>query len=264
MIDAHNHLHDTVAFAPVETVLQRAMEAGVRRMICNAARESDWQTVLQLADCYPLSITPALGIHPWYVAETVDGWQNRLAKLLREHPGSIIGETGLDLYHQPLNESLQEECFRAHLQMGYELRRPVVIHCVRAWDWMTRILKETPHLPPSLLFHAYSGGKELLPKLIQYGGWFSFAGTLLYEKNIRARQALPLVPKNRLLLETDSPDLAAPPQYRSGHLKDADGKDKSEPADLRKILSGASQLLGMETAALEAQLESNFSTFLAQ
>ena len=264
MIDAHNHLHDTAAFAPVETVFQRAMEAGVSRMISNAARESDWQTVLQLAESHPLAITPALGIHPWYVAEAADAWQNRLAKLLREYPGSIIGETGLDLYHQPLNESLQEECFRAHLQLGYELRRPVVIHCVRAWDWMTRILKETPHLPPALLFHAYSGGKELLSKLIQYGGWFSFAGTLLYEKNIRARQALPLVLKDRLLLETDAPDLVGPPQYRSGHLKDADGKDKSEPADLRKILDGVSQLLDMEIDALEAQLETNFSTFLAQ
>ncbi|MBR5691932.1 MAG: TatD family hydrolase [Verrucomicrobia bacterium] len=263
MIDAHNHLHDTAAFAPVETVFQRAMEAGVRRMICNAARESDWQTVLQLAKQYPLSITPALGIHPWYVAETQDGWQDRLANLLREHPGWIIGETGLDLYHQPLNESLQEECFRTHLQLGYELRRPVVIHCVRAWDWMMRILRETPHLPPALLFHAYSGGKELLAKLLQYGGWFSFAGTLLYEKNIRARQSLPLVPKDRLLLETDAPDLAGPPQYRSGHLKDETGKDKSEPADLRLILGGVSTLLDMAAEELEAQLETNFTTFLS-
>jgi Tat protein secretion system quality control protein TatD with DNase activity len=116
-----------------------------------------------------------------------------------------------------------------------------------------------------MLFHAYNGGSELLEKLVELGGWFSFAGTVLYEKNRRGREALQALwglRPDRLLLETDAPDLAAPEPYRTGILKDESGKARSEPADLRLILGGVSALLGVSEKELEEVIESNLENFL--
>lgn len=271
MIDAHDHLQDLRPLADLGDVMQRAEEAGVLRMICNAGKMSDWQDVLQLVQKYPGRVIPALGVHPWYVSETARDWMEQLLMILQQNPSALVGETGLDRFKEPRDEEEQEKFFRAHLQVGFELQRSVVIHCVRAWDWLLHILKTTSSLPPALLFHAYSGGKDLISRLLKYNGWFSFAGTVLAEKNPCARESLLQVPRERLLLETDAPDLVAPAGYRTGKIREViydfhhrveRKRVKSEPADLRLILRGVCALLNLSEAEGEKLIESNFEIFL--
>ncbi|MGI6346478.1 MAG: TatD family hydrolase [Limisphaerales bacterium] len=267
MIDAHNHLYSLKEFEDIPSLMRRARQAGIMRMLCNTARESDWEETAHLMELYPGEIIGAFGIHPWYVKETESGWMERLASRLGRYPEAVIGETGLDFHHHPESAALQEEFFLEHLKLGALLRRPVSIHCVRSWEGLLGVFKKIPRkaLPPALHFHAYNGGKELLEKLLGLGGWFSFAGTVLYEKNRRGREALQQLFQmrpDRLLLETDAPDLPAPEPYRMGLLKDSSGRGRSEPADLRLILGGVSAFLQVEEEELEEQIEANFEIFL--
>jgi len=263
MVDAHNHLHELKKFSDFSSILQRISDSGVRKMICNATSIADITEVEHLLVLDSVEVVPAFGIHPWYVKNQPD-WEKILLEALFKYPKSIIGETGLDRYKKLGNEKIQELCFRKHLELGVKLQRPVVIHCVRAWDWLCNILNDTKILPPALLFHAYSGGPELINFLLKKNGWFSFAGTVLHENNIRSQNSIKSVPRERLLLETDSPDLLAPEPYRLGLLVDPEtGKIKSEPSDLRLILTGVSNLLRMQPFYLEILVESNLEIFLA-
>lgn len=267
MIDAHNHLYSFKEFAEIPVIMARARQAGVKRMLCNAACEDDWEETGALAEAYPGEVVGAFGIHPWYVKEVLGGWEERLASRLERSPEAIIGETGLDFYHDPGSAELQEAFLREHLRLGGLLRRPVTVHCVRSWEGLLGVFKRIPkkELLSAMLFHAYNGGSELLEKLAEMGGWFSFAGTVLYDKNRRGRgalQALWGMRPDRLLLETDAPDLAAPEPYRTGILKDESGRARSEPADLRLILGGVSALLGVPKRELEESVESNLERFL--
>ena len=267
MIDAHNHLYSFKEFAEIPVIMARARQAGVDRMLCNAACENDWEEIAALVEAYPGEVVGAFGIHPWYVKEVSIGWEERLASRLERYPEAIIGETGLDFYHDSGSAEVQEAFFREHLRLGGLLRRPVTVHCVRSWEGLLGVLKKIPkkELPPAMHFHAYNGGCELLEKLVELGGWFSFAGTVLYEKNQRGRDALEALwgmQPDRLLLEKDAPDLAATEPYRTGILKDESGKARSEPADLRLILGGVSALLGVPEKELEELIGSNLERFL--
>lgn len=267
MIDAHNHLYSFKEFEEIPVIMARARQAGVERMLCNAACEKDWEEIGALTEAYPGEVVGAFGIHPWYVKEAPGGWEERLASRLERYPEAIIGESGLDFYHDPVSSDIQEAFLHGHLRLGGLLKRPVTLHCVRSWEGLLGAFKKIPkkELPPAMLFHAYNGGNELLEKLVEPGGWFSFAGTVLYEKNRRGREALQALwglRPDRLLLETDAPDLAAPEPYRTGILKDESGKARSEPADLRLILGGVSALLGVSEKELEEVIGSNLESFL--
>lgn len=274
--DAHSHLQNLLPFTDLEPIFDRMSRSDVMCAVNCSASVDDWAIVEKLADPTQfkgalLKIIPAFGIHPWYVTETLrktPDWEARLENILRKHPEAFIGETGLDAYHEPRNDVLQEEFFKTHLRLGKRLGRPIVIHCVRAWDGMLRILKgvrQSNELPPALQFHAFGGGAEIAKQLLRYNAWFSFAGTVLKEKNVRGREGLLAIPRERILLETDCPDLVGPAEYRLGLVR-RKGNNKcvqSEPADLRLVLKGIAQLLGMEPATLEAQLEDNFLRFHA-
>jgi Tat protein secretion system quality control protein TatD with DNase activity len=93
------------------------------------------------------------------VKEVLGGWEERLASRLERYPEAIIGESGLDFYHDPRSSEIQEAFLREHLRLGGLLKRPVTVHCVRSWEGLLGLFKKIPkkELPPAMLFHAYNG-----------------------------------------------------------------------------------------------------------
>ncbi len=96
-------------------MLERARQAGVRAVVCNATSEKDWEQVADLAARYP-EVVPCFGIHPWYLARRSDGWRERLVAILQSHPRACVGEIGLDRWKPDRDEKVQEELFRTQLE----------------------------------------------------------------------------------------------------------------------------------------------------
>jgi Tat protein secretion system quality control protein TatD with DNase activity len=88
MIDAHNHLYSFKEFEEIPVIMARAREAGVGRMLCNAACENDWEEIAALVEAYPGEVVGAFGIHPWYVKEVLGGWEETAGKPAGAIPGS--------------------------------------------------------------------------------------------------------------------------------------------------------------------------------
>lgn len=259
LIDAHLHLQDPALAADLEGVMERARGAGVRWMVCNGTREGDWERVAELARRYE-EVVPCFGLHPWYVRERSERWMKRLEGLLEAMP-SAVGEIGLDRWIEPRDEAAQEQVFRAQLAVARRRGLPAMIHCLRAWGWLMEVLGSEAPLPGGMLIHAYGGPVEMIKPLAERGAYFSFAGNVFEAKRAKAQEALAAVPMDRLLLETDAPDMLPPEGYRLACVRGTEGKQHNEPANLAMIVRGAAQVRGVDEERLAEAVWGNARRF---
>lgn len=248
LIDCHVHLQESVLRSDLQGVLADARAVGVRAWVCNGSTEADWPIVRQLAGAHA-GVIPCFGLHPWYVGERTAAWRETLEGLLDEQPSAAVGEIGIDRWIEPRDEADQEAVFRAQLDIARRKERPVMIHCLRAWGWLMDVLKDEPPLPAGMLIHAYGGSVELIQPLAAMGAYFSYAGNIFEPRREKARAAVMATPIDRLLVETDAPDMLPPLEYRS-YAIEAGGSTSNHPANLRAILAGIAMLRGIDEDAL--------------
>jgi TatD DNase family protein len=198
-------LQDSRLLDRIYDVVHRSKAAGVIRLLCCGTAEDDWAKVLDLARRFP-RVTPALGLHPVEAARRSPQWFETLAALLKES-GAAVGEIGLDHAAEPRNDKDQEEVFLRQLELARELNRPVSIHCRQAWGRMPDLLLSAGIPKAGAVIHTYSGGPDSVKALTDAGVYLSFSGSLTRPNNRRGCEAVPLVPWDRLLVETDSPDI---------------------------------------------------------
>jgi TatD DNase family protein len=136
-----------------------------------------------------------------------------------------------------------------------------MIHCLKAWEWLLKILKQQPYPAPGMLIHAYGGSKEFVKLLADLGAYFSFGGSLLREGKEKVRETFRSVPRDRLLFETDAPDILPPRRFCVRELRDAEGRQINEPANLVPIITQAAALLEIPVDQLAAQSLNNARQF---
>lgn len=136
-----------------------------------------------------------------------------IASLARE-PGVVaIGETGLDFFRTgPEGHRMQEESFRAHIQIAKDAGKALVIHDRDAHDAVLRVLA-SEGAPERVVFHCYSGDEAMARECATHGYYLSFAGPVTFKPNDALRAAAAVCPQDRLLVETDAPFLTPMP-YR--------------------------------------------------
>ena len=197
-MDSHIHLQDYNANNTTE-IIHAAEACGVDKFIVVSSTEEQWAEVLKLAQTYPNQIIPALGIHPWYIEQTRNGWEERLENLLLQNPQALVGECGLDRIKNP-ELAPQGKVFRTQLELAQQYRRSLLIHAVKAAEWLEEFWKL---LPERSVFHAFGGRIEMLKKILNYGGYAAFGFSIF--KNRDAQQILRYIPADRILFETDAP-----------------------------------------------------------
>jgi TatD DNase family protein len=122
-----------------------------------------------------------------------------------------VGETGLDHFRTgPDGHRLQEESFRAHIQIAKDAGKALVIHDRDAHDDVLRVLREEG-APERVVFHCYSGGEAMERECASHGYYLSFAGPVTFKPNDALRAAAAHCPQDRLLVETDAPFLTPMP-----------------------------------------------------
>ncbi len=232
LFDAHDHLQNYPGAAALREALEQASAAGVKGMLCCGTAPDDWGSVLALAAEHK-GIVPSFGLHPWFADKAGAGWLELLEDFLTRAP-SCVGEIGLD-HAVGVGPAGQEEVFRAQLRLAKKLKRPVTIHCVKAWGRLEAILKEEQ--PPAFILHAYGGPPEMVNSLARLGAFFSFSGEMMNPRREKMRRALLTAPPKRLLFETESPETG--PQGR-----------RSAPRDLAEVVRAAAQALGQNPEPL--------------
>ena len=249
--DSHNHLQDPRIGDP-DRALEVARHAGVTRCIVNATREEDWCGVDSLCARFPESLSPAFGIHPWHAATATDGWLDRLRARLLAHPCASIGECGLDRWVSQPSIDHQIPVFRDQLRLARETRRPLTIHCLKAWGVLLEMLTEIPP-PAGFLMHSYGGSIETARQLLPLGARFSFSGYFLHPRKAAVREVFRQLPPDRILIETDAPDMLPPDAWPAeGH-----GFPANHPGNLPAIGRGLAEVLGIGTPELARLTRTN-------
>jgi TatD DNase family protein len=249
--DSHCHLQDP-RLGDAADEIGKAAAAGVTRWVVNATREDDWQAVATLAADFPNRVIPAFGIHPWHAATAAPGWELRLEEWLEKHPRAGIGECGLDRWVSEPGIDLQLPVFLTQLRIARRTRRPLSIHCLKAWGILLEALSKEPP-PAGFLMHSYGGSLENARQLLPLGARFSFSGHFLHERKAGVREVFQQLPKERILVETDAPDMPPPDAY----LAESARGGPNRPANLPIIGRGLAEVLGMEAADLAALTHAN-------
>ena len=237
MQDAHNHLQDPRFDGMREEIIATMISSGISRCVVNGTSPSDWPKVAELAAQYPEFIIPSFGLHPWQ--NPTNTWYDQLLTYLETIPHACVGECGLDRWIKDYDIDLQREVFITQLTLAEQRNLPLSIHCLKAWGVLLDILESQPLPKRGFLLHSYSGSTELIPRLEKLGAYFSFSGYFLHPQKQNVRDTFRQVSPDRLLIETDAPDMLPP-----GGLIDYPLNQKlNHPANLKRITDEAAKFL---------------------
>ena len=140
------------------------------------------------------------GVHPWDAATASPHWQYELSSLCKLPTMVAVGETGLDRLHAGTMD-LQRSVFESHLKLASSHNLPLIIHCVRAHDEITQLLR-THNVQITIIFHGFENGWRQAVKLLDAGIYLSFGKALLNNMH-PAAEAFKKTPPERVFLETD-------------------------------------------------------------
>ena len=161
----------------------------------------------------------SMGLHPWKViSEEEDNRQLLMVEDALELDHVIFaGECGLDKRSETVFQE-QIRAFRAQAFMAEEYEKPLIIHCVKAWNEMMELHKEIKPAVP-WIFHGYNGSIELTRQLSEKNILFSF-GHLLFHEKAKAIESLRFLPLEKIFIETDEYDAVSKDVYaRAAELK---------------------------------------------
>lgn len=163
-------------------------------------------SVLELVNQYPDDFDAtadvfSIGIHPWHIKEdAIEAEMDVIASAIQQPNCLAIGECGLDKrIEMPLD--LQRSVFEKQLLLAEEHRKPVIIHCVAAFQELIAV-KNRLDISVPMVIHGFSKGTELAKQLLREGFYLSFGKYLLQNPDLET--VLQSVPDDRFFLETDS------------------------------------------------------------
>ena len=256
--DAHNHLHDERLESQLPAIVEALQDIPVRKAVVNGTREEDWAAVAGLAAKYDWVI-PSVGLHPWHVNHRSENWEHYLRELL-DLPGRAcaVGEIGLDRWIDNHDFPAQQEVFRIQLAHAAKRNLPVSLHCLQAWGPMLEALQQEELPKCGFLLHSYGGSAEMVKDFADLGGYFSLSGYFAHDRKDRQREAFLRVPMDRLLLETDAPDMIPPSSYMLHFLSDSKGAELNHPGNIPAVYEFAAELYGIPMEKLATIVEENF------
>lgn len=218
VVDNHTHLdisRDENDPPAVESVLSTATAVGVDRLVQIGCDLDGARFTVEQIDRHP-QMLGGVAIHPNEAAKLADAGELDAAwaeiEQLAAHPRvRVIGETGLDYFRTgPEGVAAQQDSFRWHIDLAKRTGKALQIHDRDAHEDVMRILDDEG-APKSTVMHCFSGDINLARQCVDLGYYLSFSGTVTFKNARELRNALAIVPLDRLLVETDAPYLTPSP-----------------------------------------------------
>jgi TatD DNase family protein len=249
LYDCHAHLADERLNPTLDTLLVEATAAGVAGILACAARLEEWEKIAAVSRREP--VLGALGVHPFFARTAPADLGPRLHRSLTTHPRLVaVGEIGLDFWNGRADAALQETVLHTQLTTALELGLPVILHNRRSWGDFFGLLHSAGMAGLRGVCHCFNGSRETAREVLDRGLMVSFCGPITYPNARRLREAAAYVPLDRILTETDCPDL--PPQVVAPGF--------SLPQHVRYILEAVAEAKHLPVPAVAAQVEANYLT----
>lgn len=224
LFDTHTHLNADDLYYDTETYIERAIESSVSYMAVVGFDRKTISRSLELSEKYP-NLISVVGCHPTEAKNYDAKFEKDLLGWLDRDKTYMLGEIGLDYYWDESPKDIQAKVFRRQIAIAKEHHLPITIHNREASLDCYKILKEEGIPEAGGIMHSFGGNSEMVKKFLDLGMHISFSGVLTFKKSNEVREAAKLVPRDKLLIETDAPYLAPVPKR---------GK-KNEPAYVKYV-----------------------------
>lgn len=244
--DTHTHLQFKDYDNDREEVLSRARAAGVERMLVVGTDLETSRQALELVGSQN-DLVASVGWHPHDAQDWSESAWKELSRLGREPKVVAVGEVGLDYFRNLSPPDRQREVFRKAIHLARDLGKPLIVHSREAHADVLAHLREEGGKEVRGVMHCFSGDQAVAEAALDLGFYISFAAVITYPKNDSLRSIAAKVPKDRILVETDSPFL--PPQDRRGK--------RNEPLAVCQVAETVAQARGMNYALLTEQIWEN-------
>lgn len=249
MIDSHCHLTAPQFDADRDAVIERALIAGVKQMICVADCLADIDPCLALAKRHP-QIFATAGMHPHHAKEFDP---ERDLAIVGKAAGDLrckaIGEIGLDYHYMNSPKEAQQRAFESQLVLAKELNLPAIVHCREAVEDIWTIVNHVR--PQKLVLHCCSERWQDVERFVDAGYFLSFTGIVTYPKSDVIRDTVKHCPMDQLMVETDAPFLAPIPHR---------GK-RCEPAFVMEVAKTIAQIKGLSLEEVDRRTTENAMGF---
>ncbi len=254
LVDSHCHLDFPDFDGELDQIVARAGAAGVTRMVTICTRLREEPRVRAIAEAHE-GVFYAAGTHPMNAATEPLATVEALTALAR-HPKFVgIGETGLDYHYTAETEAIQKTSLAVHIEAARQTGLPLIIHARDADADIAAILSaEHAAGPFTCVMHCFTASRELAETAVSLGFYLSISGIATFRSAGALRDIFAAAPRDRLLVETDSPYLAPLPHR---------GK-RNEPAftaDTARAMAAAFDMTPEEFAALTS---ANFDRLFAK
>lgn len=255
LFDVHTHIQFAAFSGDADSVMRRALDLGVWMVNVGTQKDTSKRAV-EIAEQYSEGVYATVGLHPVHTeksyhdakelgdSEAAKGFTSRgedfdfdFYKSLGSHEKVVgIGECGLDYYRlEEETKKKQERVFLEHIRLSYELKKPLMIHCRKAFGDLIQILEtHKADLPDRRgIVHFFSGTVRDTKKLLDLGFSFSFGGVITFARDYD--EVIEYIPLDRIVLETDAPYVTPTPHR---------GK-RNEPSFVVEVEKKLSELKGI-------------------
>ena len=237
IIDTHCHYNLSPLYEDWQKHWQKAQEQGVKKTIIPSASIETSRRAIEIAKLDE-NLFAAIGIHPneydtTSLADlpTVLSQNAAALSMVMDENVIAIGETGLDYFRlkddqRELAIQNQKMAFKMHIQLANEFEKTLIVHSrdkggkkdknnQAYWDILEIVKKDYQHNKPFIL-HCVSGPSEYIEEALKLGAYIGVGANITYPNADELREIIKLVPKDKLLIETDAPYL--PPQEYRGQI----------------------------------------------
>ncbi|MCE9684746.1 YchF/TatD family DNA exonuclease [Shewanella sp. AS16] len=248
LIDSHCHL-DRLKAAPdhqsLQLILDAAKQRGVEYLLCVNVRQQGFAAMRDKVAAFD-NVFLSSGVHPLDVKDGLDVAQ--IASFAQDPRVVAIGETGLDYFYADDTKALQQACFEQQIALAVEVNKPLIVHTRDAREDTIRLLKQGQADKVGGVLHCFTENWEMAKAAIELGFYISVSGIVTFKNAGELRNVIRKVPRDRLLVETDSPYLAPMPHRGQ----------ENQPAFVRDVAEFVAELRGETYQELAEYTGENF------
>ena len=212
LIDSHCHLIFENFLDDIDDVASRWRSKGVKKLLHACVELSDIPKMQKIANRFS-EIYYSVGLHPLDANQWDQDSEYVLKDAIKNDNRIVaIGEMGLDLFKNN-NIEMQIAALLPQMRLAFECNLPVIIHCRNAASELISICKDLKkdNICPKGVLHCWSGTVDEMQEFLKLGFYISFSGIVTFPKAVQTHDCARLVPKDKYLIETDSPFLAPVP-----------------------------------------------------
>jgi len=246
LIDSHAHLDMDNYKDDLESVIERAVEGGVGRIITVGINLESSIKAIELSNKYDF-IYSTIGFHPHDADKVTDNQLFELQKLAKEEKVIAWGEIGLDFFKNRSEKDKQVDVFKKQLEIAHESNLPVIIHNRDADEEILKILKEKKNIDHRGVIHCFSSDYDAALAFMDIGYYISIPGIVTFKNAEKLKRVAAGIPIDRMLVETDAPFLAPVPKR---------GK-RNEPLFVKYTARIIAELRGMDFEKLASKTTEN-------